>query len=64
MFAYEHKKLYLPINTRMMDFLREEAKEGTENCRFLFIVFPIVRHTLSHTTENMLHHFQVEEASR
>lgn len=42
---HEHKKLHLPIYTRMMDFLREKAKEGIENCRFLFITFLIVWYT-------------------
>lgn len=64
MFAYQHKKLHLPIYTRMMDFLREKAKEGIENCRFLFITFLIVRYTLTHMTEKMLHGFQAAEASR
>lgn len=61
MFAYEHKKLYLLIYTRMMDFLREKAKEGMENCRFL-ITFLIG--ILSRMTEKMLHCFQAAEASR
>lgn len=51
MFAYEHKKLYLLIYTRMMDFLKEKAKEGMENCRFL-VTFLIVRYIESYDKKN------------
>lgn len=64
MFGYEHKKLNLPIYTRMMDFLREKMKQGIENCRFLFIAFLIVRYTLSHMTEKMLQAYRMLPGSR